>query len=331
MNTAEQHLIITAEDENQRLDQFLTQSDLSLTRSQIQKMILNNNILVNKKNIKPSYKIQNGDNIFVQMPPRKDPTLKPYDFPLDILFEDEELLVINKPANLVVHPAHGHENDTLVNALIHHYPNFQMGLNENRPGIVHRLDKDTSGALVVAKNHETQLHLASQFKEKTVHRTYWALCHGPFHINNKDRRHIYPHGNTPETFQIQSYLARHPNDRKRYSSQSINENKDYQTGKLAITNFKFKGILDNGLVFFHCKLETGRTHQIRIHISEMGCPIIGDQLYGKKRVNKTYGLKDLSRLGLHAAELGFVHPKTNEELFFKSEIPDELKSLFDKF
>ncbi len=316
---------------NKRLDVLIAESEPNITRSQAQKLISENHVTVNNRKLKSSYKVQLNDHIVINPPDPQSSVLTPYDFKLDILFEDDDLLVINKPANLVVHPAQGHESDTLVNALIHHYPNFEVGLNENRPGIVHRLDKDTSGSLVVAKNHEAQLNLSKQFKDKTVHRIYWALCHGPFHLNNKDRRHIYDPENTPESFIIKSYLARHPNDRKRNSSQPLNDDEEFQNGKLAITQFFYKGTLPNGLVLFHCKLYTGRTHQIRVHISEMGSPIIGDILYGKRRASKTYGLRSLSRLGLHAAELGFNHPRTNEKLFFKADTPEEISPLFDKF
>ncbi|MBT4760103.1 MAG: RluA family pseudouridine synthase [Bdellovibrionaceae bacterium] len=331
MTSETENFTIEEQHQNLRIDLVLNQEFSDITRSQFQKLITNGFVKVNNKIIKSSYKTQIGDAVQVSFPEPQSSELIPYDFPLDILFEDEHLLVINKPANFVVHPAYGHEQDTLVNALIHHYPNFQVGMNENRPGIVHRLDKDTSGALVVAKDHPTLLHLSQQFKEKTVHRVYWALCHGPFYINKKDPRHYYDKDNNSDQFTVNSYLARHPNDRKRFSSQPLNEDPRYQSGKLAITSFTHQGMLENGLVLFHCQLKTGRTHQIRIHISELGCPVIGDATYGAKRIKKTYGIKDLNRLGLHAAELGFIHPKTGEQMMFKTPSPDDLKLLFDKF
>lgn len=330
MENSNSFQIVIGEDKtNQRIDKVLSSHPLIGSRSKAAQLIDTEKVKLidfsgKEKVVKASYQTQSGDKFLICLPDVKvDVGLIPFDLKLDILFEDKDLLVLNKPANLVVHPAHGHAQDTLVNALIHHTKDLSMGFGENRPGIVHRLDKETSGLLVVAKNNETHEGLAQQFKNRTIHRIYWALVFG----------------NVKDTFgQITSQIARHPSDRKRFAS--VRENaytKEIPVGKTAITNFKKIEYSPKGFTLMELKLETGRTHQIRVHVSEKQHSIVGDNLYGSK--NRTRNLKshsikklieNLGRIALHAKELGFVHPRTQEKLFFTSPIPSDLISLFEE-
>jgi 23S rRNA pseudouridine1911/1915/1917 synthase len=320
--------IVIGEDKiNQRIDKVLSSHPLIGSRSKAAQLIDKDNVKLidfsgREKSIKASYQTQSGDKFLISLPQEKIETgLIPFDLKLDVLFEDQDLLVLNKPANLVVHPAHGHAQETLVNALIHHTKDLSMGFGENRPGIVHRLDKETSGLLVVAKNNETHEGLALQFKNRTIHRIYWALVFG----NLKD-----------SSGQIKSQIARHPSDRKRFASLRGATNTGPQ-GKTAITNFKKIEYSPKGFTLVELKLETGRTHQIRVHISEKQHSIVGDNLYGSKnrtRNLKSHGIKKiiegLGRIALHAKELGFVHPRTKEKLFFTSPVPSDLIPLFEE-
>jgi 23S rRNA pseudouridine1911/1915/1917 synthase len=299
---------------DQRIDRWLAEKpelkQAIPTRSFAQNLIEKNCITVNKKNIKVSYQLRLNDLIEIQLPEKKSIGLIPYDFPLDILFEDDDLLVVNKPAGLVVHPAAGHEQDTLVNALLFHTKNLSMK-NEERPGIVHRIDKDTSGLLVVAKNDFAHEHLSLQFKNKTTHRIYYAITEGP--IIKQSGTH-------------QSYLARHATDRKRYASKKENNKVihtyrgDIDSAKWAVTHYRWIET-SSAKNLFQLRLETGRTHQIRVHMSEAGQPLVGDAMYGYPAKKK----KDLGihRFFLHAAELGFNHPRTQINLMFACPWPLE--------
>jgi len=305
--------VIQAADQNQRLDKWLsTAEDLKQyipTRSYAQNLIEKKMVFVNNKTSKGSYSLKADDLIQVEIPEPISTQLIPYDFKLDIIFEDSEVLVLNKPAGLVVHPAAGHEQDTLVNALLNHTQKLSMK-NEQRPGIVHRIDKDTSGLLVIAKNDFAHEDLATQFKDKTTHRIYYAVSDGKL---------------LRQTGTICSYLARHPIDRKKYSSlkkngKIISQFTDEVTqAKWAVTHFKhLEAAGDKHL--WQLQLETGRTHQIRVHMSEAGQTLVGDTLYG-------YSIKKMQQLGisrfyLHAAELGFTHPKTKEKMLFTCPWPN---------
>lgn len=327
-NSNNQFEIVIGEDKiNQRIDKVLSSHPLIGSRSKASQLIEKNSVKLidssgKEKNIKSSYQTQSGDRFIIALPEERVETgLIPFELSLDILFEDKDLLVLNKPANLVVHPAHGHAQDTLVNALIHHTKDLSMGFGENRPGIVHRLDKETSGLLVVAKNNHTHEGLAKQFKERTIHRIYWALVFGEV----KDKSGTYT-----------SYLARHPKDRKRFASVKV-QNEDNSLGKIAITNFKKLEYSPKGFTLLELKLETGRTHQIRVHVSEKQHCIVGDVPYGSKNRSKSvrsHSLKkyidSMGRIALHAKELGFVHPTTGEKLFFTSPIPSDLIPLFEE-
>jgi 23S rRNA pseudouridine1911/1915/1917 synthase len=308
-----------------RLDKALALKEEIQTRSRAAHLIDENLVTVNGRSPKASLVLKAGDHIEIQLPEPVATELLPYDFDLHVLFEDDDVIVINKPSGLVVHPAAGHAQDTLVNALIHHAKDLSMKFGEQRPGIVHRLDKETSGILVVAKNDKAHENLARQFKERSIHRIYYAICIG----TPKPARGV-----------SQSYLARHPMDRKRYASVFGEDRKiqttrepESPTGKWAVTHYE---VLQSksGLSYCKLKLETGRTHQIRVHLSEKGTPIAGDHLYGAEKKIKTLeskkiqeDVKNLSRFLLHAADLGFTHPTTGKELLFQQPWPEDVRRM----
>lgn len=286
-----------------RLDKWLAEQAVNLSRSHIVHLIDRDLVRVNGHLTKASYEIRLGDVIEWIQPDIESTELIATDIPLDIKYEDTDLLVINKPSGLVVHPATGHQQDTLVNGLLFHVKNLSMK-NQNRPGIVHRIDKETSGLLVVAKNDVSHEQIAQQFKDKTTHRTYYAVVSGSI---------------KKESGTIQSYLIRNPSDRKKYCSlREKNKILNQFTGvlehaKWAITHYQ---VLQraSGMTLVKLQLETGRTHQIRVHLSELGYPIIGDITYGYS--SKQAAIKHLNRFYLHAAELGFIHPRTQKKLHF---------------
>ncbi len=301
---------------NQRIDRVLSSHPLISSRTRAATLIEKKLVLLNGKPIKASQKTSVGERFIVCIPKiENEESLEPYNIDLEIQYEDKDLLVVNKPAGLVVHPAHGHYKETLVNALLHHTHDLSMGFSENRPGIVHRIDKETSGLLVVAKNNFAHEFLAQQFQERTIHRKYWAIVYG--HIREDQGR-------------IESFIARHPQDRKKFSSR-------VSAGKIAITNFKKIQESPRGFSLLELKLETGRTHQIRVHLADKGFPIVADNLYGALRRTKLVEslslqkiILSLSRIALHAKELGFIHPQTREKLFFSSAIPKDLRLLMDE-
>lgn len=302
---------MSAESVGQRLDRFLTGFPEIISRSFAQDLIEKKFVLVDGKEARASLALKIGQIVEVHLPEEpENTTLQPYHFPLDILFEDQDLIVVNKPSGLVIHPAAGHQQDTLVNALLYHTKDLSMK-NEQRPGIIHRIDKETSGLLVVAKNDLAHEKLAQQFKNKTSHRVYYAVVKGSLAKKNGI---------------IQSYLARHPSDRKRYASIRVQNkiitsfDENFEDGKWAVTHYE-RIAQASGLSYVKLKLETGRTHQIRVHLSELGHPLVGDVQYGyslQKAKNE-----NLNRFYLHAAELGFVHPGTNKEMLFKVDWPAE--------
>lgn len=299
MSSAEIHHIVVTEDQSSvRLDKWLGELPFIGSRSRAAELIDRGLVTLNGKTVKASQKLKAGSSLRVEIPAPPASTLQPLDAPLDVLHEDNELIVVNKPAGLVVHPAAGHAQDTLVNILLHHVDHLSMGFNERRPGIVHRLDRDTSGILVVAKTDVAHKFLAQQFRTKQAHRIYWAIVNG-----------------VPRTKEgtVRSFLARHPKDRKRFASNPAGH------GKSAVTHYRVLQTLPSGLSWLQCKLETGRTHQIRVHLSESGLPIVGDPLYGGRG-------KKLSspRMALHACELAFEHPHTRETMHFKLGWPPEL-------
>lgn len=303
--------IVSSEFAGQRLDRYLTSLPEIVSRSFAKDLIEKNLVHVDGQVARPSLELKENQIIEVSIPEVAQPSeLVPFDFPLHIVFEDEDLIVLNKPSGLVIHPAAGHEQDTLVNALLFHTKNLSMK-NEQRPGIVHRIDKETSGLLVVAKNDLAHEKLAQQFKDKTSHRIYYAVASGSLARKSGTAR---------------SYLSRHLSDRKRYASLRINNrivstfDESIDAGKWAVTHYE-KIAQSSGFSYVKLKLETGRTHQIRVHMSEMGNPLVGDIQYGYSS-QKAKNDK-LSRFYLHAAELGFIHPTTNEKMLFKIDWPAE--------
>ena len=299
-------LIVTEEHHGLRLDKFLSLHEKIRTRSRAEVLLSSSLIQVNSKIVKASYPVKTNDKVTIQFPVEKTRTLEPSDIALDIVFEDKEVIVVNKPPGLVVHPSAGHESGTLVNALLHHTTDLSMKFNEERPGIVHRIDKETSGLLVVAKNDFAHEKLVQQFQERKVHRIYKAVVFGEF----------------PVSFgRIESNLGRHPVDRKKFAS--------VPEGKWSATKYK---VLKKAhqLSYLELKLETGRTHQIRVHMSEKSHPLVGDNLYGgAKRIRTVEAkriqedIKNLKRFLLHAEQLGFQHPTTNEWMQFEKTWPDE--------
>ncbi|WP_413943665.1 RluA family pseudouridine synthase [Bdellovibrio sp. HCB-162] len=330
-NKSSQKLSVTATADMHglRLDKALALIEEVGTRSRASHLIETSSVLLNGKIAKASTSVKENDLIEISLPEPVPTELQPYDLKLDVLFEDEDLIVINKPAGLVVHPAAGHAHDTLVNALLAHTDDLSMKFGEERPGIVHRLDKETSGVIVVAKNDKTHEALTAQFKERSTHRIYFAVCIG-----------------TSRTLSgtFKSFLARHPVDRKRYASVLGDDRRPLQdqedpplTGKWAVTHFEVLN-RKSGLSYLKLKLETGRTHQIRVHLSENGLPIAGDALYGADKKIKNVearviqeDIRSLPRFLLHAAELAFTHPRTQERMSFKKDWPEDIRQLLDKW
>ena len=286
---------ITVEIENvgQRLDKFLTLNLKKMSRTQIQQLIHNKNVMINDKVVKASYKVEAGDICCIMIPEPENTDILPEDIPLDIVYEDQDVVVVNKPTGMIVHPSAGIYSGTLVNALLYHCHDLSGINGVMRPGIVHRIDKETSGLLMVAKNDMAHQSLSQQLQEHTVVRRYIALVHG-----------LIPH----EFGRIEAPIGRDPHDRQKMTCTDKN-------AKEAITNFKvIERFKDMSLV--ECRLETGRTHQIRVHMQYIGYPVYGDPQYGLRRDDTTYGQY------LHAKVLGFIHPRTHEEMYFESDLPD---------
>lgn len=312
---------ITPELAGQRIDKALVACPEVATRSQASRLIALGLVKRLGTVVKASQPAETGEVYDLEIPVEETSGLIPYEFPLDIVYEDDQLIVVNKPAGLVVHPAYGHPHDTLVNALLHHTTDLSMGFGERRPGLVHRIDKGTSGLLVIAKNDEAQRFLAMQFQEKTTHRVYRAITIGAL---------------KPREGTIRSFLSRHPDDRKRVASVPEAAPGEEQRGKRAVTHYKVLKDHPSGLALVELRLETGRTHQIRVHLSESGVPIAGDETYGgvKRLKNvKSPRIREIiatsGRFALHAAELGFTHPTARERLSFKADWPEDLRPLVE--
>lgn len=298
-------LLVSKEHQGLRLDKFLSLQENIRTRSRAEFLISSSFVLVNSKLVKASYLVKTNDSIEISFPTEKSRTIEASDIPLDIIFEDQDLIVVNKPAGLVVHPSVGHESGTLVNALLFHTADLSMKFNEERPGIVHRLDKETSGLLVVAKNDLTHENLVQQFKARKIHRIYKAVVFGKLPVSSG---------------KIESHLGRHPIDRKKFAT--------IENGKWSATNYTVLKT-SHQLSYLELKLETGRTHQIRVHMSEKGHPLVGDNLYGSQKKIKIVeakkvqeDIKNLKRFLLHAEQLGFEHPTTKEWMQFEKNWPD---------
>lgn len=303
-----------------RVDKFLGTLNEVHSRSRAIQLIQSKLVWVDEHVPKPSQVLKGGESIVIEIPEPPPIELQALDLELDIIFEDSYLIVLNKPPGLVVHPAAGHEQDTLVNALIAHSHDFAMKFGENRPGIVHRLDKDTSGVMVVAKTDLVQEALAQQFKERTIDRYYFAVTNGI--VKQK-------------TGVIQSYLARHPSDRKKFSSIRDHQKKIIRDknlnpglGKWSHTEYQVLSYYGSEFSYLKLKLQTGRTHQIRVHLSELNHSILGDEIYSTMKKSST--LSEIPRLALHAAELGFTHPITKERMCFKKDWPADFNLIIQK-
>lgn len=289
----------------ERIDKFLSCRLEEVSRSYIQKLIKEGHVSVNGKPVKANYKLGADDEICLEIPEAKEPDILPEDIPLDILYEDQDILVVNKPKGMVVHPAAGHYSGTLVNALMYHCKDSLSGINGvMRPGIVHRIDMDTTGSLLVCKNDEAHRILAEQLKEHTIRREYHAIVYG----NLKD-----------DVGTIDAPIGRHPVDRKKMS---IN----HKNGKRAVTHYEVLERFGN-FTYIRCRLETGRTHQIRVHMASLHHPLLGDEVYGPSSKPPFSGLKGQV---LHAKILGIHHPSTGEYMEFDAPLPEYFVDLLQK-
>ena len=295
-------VILKADEGGERIDKFIADNSEGISRSYAAKLCAERRVLVEGKNADKKYKLKGGEMIEIDVPESETVEVLPENIPLDIVYEDDDLIVVNKPQGMVVHPAAGNESGTLVNALMYHCGGSLSAINGViRPGIVHRIDKDTSGLLVAAKNNEAHLFLSAQLKERKAIRKYIALVNG----NIKEDRGT-----------INKPIARHPNDRKKMAVVS--------GGREAVTHYN---VLERygGYTLVECILETGRTHQIRVHVASIGHSIVGDPVYGIKK--EKYKLNGQL---LHAKTIGFVHPSTGEMMEFTSELPDYFKEVIEK-
>ncbi|HRR75628.1 MAG TPA: RluA family pseudouridine synthase [Ruminococcus sp.] len=284
-----------------RIDKYISDNIAELTRSAVQGLLSKDSVLVNGKAVSKNYKLRSGDEVSIEIPEPQPMDAVPEDIPLDIVYEDSDLLVVNKPKGMVVHPAHGNYTGTLVNALLHHCGDSLSGINGViRPGIVHRIDKNTSGLLIVAKNDAAHLHLAEQIKAHSFTREYEAVAVGAF----KE-----PSGT------VDAPIGRHKTDRKKMCVTQENS-------RNAVTHYE---VLKQygGYAHVRLRLETGRTHQIRVHLAYIGHPVLGDDVYGKP-------YKGLEGQCLHARKIGFIHPSTGEYMEFSSELPEYFQAVLRK-
>ncbi len=301
--SSEQHMIYEVTDEidtGKRIDKYLSEKLTDWSRSAIQKDIRDGNVTVNQKTVKSGYKTCQGDIVELYMKPPIDPDILPENIPLDILYEDEDIIVVNKPKQMVVHPAPGHYSGTLVNALMYHCKDSLSGINGViRPGIVHRIDQDTTGAIVACKNDFAHRKIAEQLKEHSITRTYHA---------------IVLHNLSEQRGSIEGDIGRHPIDRKKMAM-------NVKNGKPAITHYQVLDDLNHKLNYIECHLETGRTHQIRVHMAGIGHPVLGDTIYGPSKLPTSICHWKLTGQTLHAKTLGFIHPTTNQYIEFDAPLP----------
>ncbi len=298
------HFLITEEYENERLDKSLSElTDDTVSRSYLQKLIKENQVFVNQKVQKASYRLKDGDTVSFIIPDQTTPDIIPEDLNLEILYEDQDVIVVNKPKDMVVHPAAGHFSHTLVNGLMFHCKDSLSGINGVlRPGIVHRIDKDTTGSIIACKNDNAHLKIAKQLKEHSITRRYRAICFGEL---------------KEDTGTINAPIGRDEKDRKKMA---IN----HKNGKQAITHYK---VLERfpGYSYIECQLETGRTHQIRVHMASIGHPLLGDVVYSSRKQPFT-----TNGQVLHAYILGFTHPVNDEYIETTAPIPEYFNSILDK-
>ncbi|MDC0231982.1 RluA family pseudouridine synthase [Pelagibacteraceae bacterium] len=312
------YIIVPVSDSGSRIDKFLHSKITELSRTRLQSLILNGEVKLNNNIINsPSKKIKEQDEIKINFPSPKKTLIKPNKISLDILYDDKDIIVINKSSGVVVHPGAGNHENTIVNGLLYKYKNNLSSVGGKlRPGIVHRIDKDTSGVIVIAKSDDAHINLSRQFSEHTINRTYEAIIWGSL---------------KPQSGTIREKISRSERNRQLMSVRK-------EKGKMAITNYKTLKIFQNSdlpkISLVECKLETGRTHQIRVHMNFKGNPIIGDKSYGKskkkfKKINPIIEKKinNFNRQALHAKSLGFVHPSSKKEIFFEAKRPKDFEEL----
>ena len=290
--------------EGERIDRYLSEEMEDRSRSYIQKLIKDQYVIVNQKPVKANYRLSLGDMVEITLPEAKEPDIIPENIPLDILYEDQDIIIVNKPKQMVVHPAPGHYSGTLVNALMYHCGQELSGINGTmRPGIVHRIDMDTTGSLIVCKNDMAHQSLSDQLKVHSIKRVYVAIVHGNIKEDNGT---------------VNFPIGRHPTERKKMSIHTKN-------GRNAITHYK---VLERfgEYTYIQCALETGRTHQIRVHMASIGHPLVGDQVYGPRKCP----FPKLQGQTLHAKTLGIIHPRTGEYLEINAPLPDYFIELLDR-
>lgn len=295
--------IVEKEDDGLRIDRFISERLMDVSRSYIQKLIKDNLVTAASKPVKANYKVKEGDAIFISIPEPVSLDVEPQNIPLEILYEDADVLLVNKPKDMVVHPSAGHMDGTLVNALLYHCKDSLSSINGvMRPGIVHRIDKDTTGVLIICKNDKAHNDIAEQLKVHSITRKYHAIVY-----NNL----------TNDSGIIDAPIGRHPVERKKMAV-------NYKNGKNAVTHYR---VLERfgKYTYVECELETGRTHQIRVHMASIGHPLLGDTVYGSsKQPYQTQGQV------LHAKVFGFIHPTTKEYMEFETPLPEYFSNLLDK-
>lgn len=298
-----QEFVVAPEEAGVRIDRYLSDQCQDISRSYLQKLLKEQSVLVEEKPVKSNYKVNAGDRISLTLPEIREPEIIPEEIPLDIVYEDKDIILINKPKGMVVHPAAGHYSGTLVNGLMSHCRSELSGINGvMRPGIVHRIDMDTTGVLIVCKNDMAHNSISEQLKEHSITRKYAAIVHG---VLKDDEGTI----NAP--------IGRHPIDRKKMS---INE----KNGREAVTHYR---VLERfrQFTYIECQLETGRTHQIRVHMASIGHPLLGDSVYGPAKCPFR-----LTGQTLHAGVLGIIHPRTGEYMEFTAHLPAYFEELLRK-
>ncbi len=289
---------------DRRLDKVLSEYFNGYSRSFIKKLFDEDMIHVNSRSVKPSYKVKYGDMIDISVPDPVSIDIEPEDIPLNIIYEDDDVILVNKPKGMVVHPAPGHYRGTLVNGLMYHFAGSLSGINgEFRPGIVHRIDMDTTGVLVVCKNDNAHRLLSEQLHEHSITRKYYAIVNGNI---------------AQDEGTVDAPIGRSPKDRKKMAINTRN-------GRRAVTHYRVLERFEGRYTYIECQLETGRTHQIRVHMASIGHPILGDEVYGPKKC--PFRLQGQT---LHAGVLGFVHPSTGKYVEFKAELPEYFKELIAK-